>query len=267
MSILDSILESTRRRVAAAKEQISPVDMRARAEEADPPRDFFEALRAKVEPEQTAVIAEIKRQSPSAGVIRTDFDPVAIAEQYHSSGAAALSCLTEPDFFGGDLEFISRIKQAVPLPVLRKDFLIESYQVTESRAFGADAVLLIAECLDEQRLGVLLELADSLDMTSLIEIHQEESLEMVMDLLVEMQPKRALLGINNRDLKKMKTDLGHTAKLVSKIADRSRVVSESGIATPEDLQFLRELDVRIVLVGESLMREANPGEALARLLA
>jgi indole-3-glycerol phosphate synthase len=266
MTILDSILESTRRRVEEAKSRVSPVEMAAKAKEADPPRDFFSAVQAKTGPEQTAVIAEIKRRSPSAGEIRADFDPVDIAKQYDTNGAAALSCLTEPEFFGGDLAYIEQIKEAVPLPVLRKDFLIASYQVNEARAAGADAVLLIAECLTEQQLGVLLELSESLSMTTLLETYTEENLEVVVDLLVEVQPQRALLGINNRDLTRMKTDIGHTAKLVSKIADRSHVVSESGISTPADLEFLRELDVHIVLVGESLMREEDPGEALAKLL-
>ncbi len=266
MSILDSILERTRERVNAAKQRLSPVDMAAKAKEAEPPRDFFEAVRDKTGPKATAVIAEIKRQSPSAGVLRADFDPIDIAKQYDRNGAAAISCLTEPEFFGGDLHFIAAIKETVSLPVLRKDFLVDSYQVNEARAAGADAILLIAECLDDQQLGVLLELSESLAMTTLLETHSEENLERVIDLLVEMQPRRALLGINNRDLAKMETDLSHTLQMVSKIADRSHVVSESGIRSAEDLAILREQDVRIVLVGEALMREADPGEALKKLL-
>ncbi len=250
----------------AAKQRVSPVDMAAKALETEPPRDFFEAVRDKTGPKATAVIAEIKRQSPSAGVLRADFDPVRIAEQYDKNGAAAISCLTEPEFFGGDLHFIAAIKEAASLPVLRKDFLIDSYQVNEARAAGADAVLLIAECLDDQQISVLLELAESLELTTLLETHSEENLERVIDLLVEMQPKRVLLGINNRDLTKMETDLSHTLRMVSKIADRSHVVSESGIRTAEDLAILREQDVRIVLVGESLLKEEDPGAALAKLL-
>ncbi len=267
MSILDEILESTRKRIEAAKQRLSPVDMAAKAKDAEPPRDFFQALQEKTGPESTAIIAEIKRRSPSAGEIRADFDPVAIAKQYHAGGAAALSCLTEPAFFGGDLAYIEQIRAAVPLPVLRKDFIVASYQVNEARAGGADAILLIAECLDEQRLGVLLELSESLSMTTLLETHDEANLELVLDLRVEMQPQRVLLGINNRDLATMKTEIGHTAKLVSKIADRSHVVSESGIRTPEDLAFLRDLDVHIALVGESLMRAEDPGAALKSLLS
>ena len=266
MSILDRIVEDTHERVRQAKERISPREMAKSARETEQARDFFAAIRTAVISREQAVIAEIKRRSPSAGLIRDDFDPVDIAKRYHKNGAAALSCLTEPNFFGGDLGFIQSIRKAVPLPVLRKDFLIDPYQVYEARAAGADAILLIAECLSEELLAEMLEIAESLSMTTLLEIHDEKNLDIALDIFVEHRPLRALLGINNRDLSTMTTDIRHTLDLLSRVADRSIVVSESGIRSHDDLLMLREHDVRIVLVGESLMKQPDPGAALAELL-
>lgn len=217
------------------------------------------------------VIAEIKRMSPSAGLIREDFEPVDIAGRYHASGAKAISCLTDETYFGGRLEYLESVRDSVPLPVLRKDFIIDRYQVLESRVHGADAILLIAECLDDEMLVGCHDHACSLGLSILVEVHSEENLKRVLDL-VEIGPGRnTLLGINNRDLTRMVTDLGQTARLLeaseSARIPRNWVVSESGIRTPEDLAVLRGCGVHTVLVGEHLMRQSDPGAALTELLS
>ena len=217
------------------------------------------------------VIAEIKRKSPSAGVIRDKFDPLAIARQYHAAGARAISCLTDEEDFGGDLRFIEQIREVVDLPVLRKDFIVDAYQVWESRAAGADAILLIAECLDIESMVTCHSLASDLGMTTLIEVHNEENLHRVLDSMSFPVDGDTLLGINNRDLAQMKTDLAHTGRMLDALGERTveraLVVSESGIRTPADLATLRSFGVGIVLVGEHLMAQSDPGDALRALLA
>lgn len=239
--------------------------------QAEPPRNFFRAVTRHSREAPTAVIAEVKRQSPSAGLIRSEyagdgFRPEVIAERYHAAGAAAISCLTDRAFFGGDLSFIERIKERVPLPVLRKDFLIDPWQLWESRAHGADAVLLIAECLDEATLLDMMILAQQLRLTVLVEVHDMENLLRVRPHIGFPHPTYCLLGINNRDLRTMQTDVSHTMRLVDLVDDPGVLVSESGIATPNDLARLRGVGVKIALVGESLMRHEDPGTALAALL-
>lgn len=238
----------------------------------DPPRNFFAAVTRPRHAHHTAVIAEVKRHSPSAGLVRPEYEgdgfaPEFIAQRYHEGGAAAISCLTDERFFGGHLSYIRRIKNTVPLPVLRKDFIIDQWQVWEARAAGADAVLLIAECLPEGELIDMLILAQRLGMTTLLEVHDMESLLRVRHHVGFPHPSYALLGINNRDLRTMKVDLNHTLRLVDVVEDRSVLVSESGIKEPSDLAKLRDAGVRIVLVGEHLMRADDPGAALAALLA
>ena len=241
---------------------------------AAPARDFFGALRADRDVGRTRVIAEIKRKSPSAGVIWKQagpFDPVSIAQSYHAAGATAISCLTDEVGFGGDLGFIEPIRDAVPVPVLRKDFMVDPYQVWEARAAGADAILLIAECLEVDRIIAMRDLAVELGMSVLLEAHSEANLRSMLEA-VDLDPaKRTLLGINNRDLTRMKTDLGNTERLVAatanELADRSILVGESGIRTPDDLARLRNTGVCIVLVGEHLMRQPDPGLALEELLS
>ena len=238
----------------------------------EPARNFFAAVTRRRNPHHTAVIAEIKRRSPSAGLIRPEyegegFSPEFIARRYHEAGAAAISCLTDEEFFGGSLSFIRRIKEVVPLPVLRKDFIIDPWQLWESRAYGADAVLLIAECLAEGPMVDLLILAQRLGLTVLLEVHEMDNLLRVRPHVGFPHPSYGLLGINNRDLSSMKTDLNHTLRLADMVEDRCVLVSESGIKTPQDLKRLREVGVNIVLVGEHLMRQPDPGEALEQLLA
>lgn len=228
------------------------------------PRNFFRAVVRDSE-EPTRVIAEIKKRSPSAGLIRNDFDPVDIAQRYHQAGAAAISCLTDEIDFGGHLNFIKLVRDAMPLPVLRKDFIVDSWQIWESRAAGADAILLIAECLTEQDIVDFQILAVELGMTVLLEVHDVESLYRVQNHVGFPHVGYSLLGINNRNLKTMKTDITHTFRMVDLIEDRRVVVSESGIRTAQDIQRLQQHDVGIVLVGEHLLRQPDPGQALREL--
>ena len=274
--ILDLIVKHKRQELAAALAQAPRSQVRRQAHDSPPPRDFFSAVTRP--PGSLRVIAEVKRASPSAGVIRADFDPVAIARAYQDAGAAAISCLTDERFFQGSLAYIAAIKQAVPLPVLRKDFLIDEYQVYQARAAGADAVLLIAECLEEAQLADMLALAGELHMTALVEVHDVESLLRVQPLLAPMPGSGAsrgsresvgagrLLGINNRDLRTMQTDLGHTLRMAEMVEDRSIVVSESGIRTPADIARLHAAGVDRILVGEHLMRQSDVGAALRTLM-
>lgn len=262
--ILAQIIEHKRGEVAQARRDRPLADLRAAAGDSEPPRNFFAAL---TRPKQTLrAIAEIKRASPSAGVIRDDFDPVAIARAYHDNGAAGISCLTDEKFFQGSLSYISQIKAAVPLPVLRKDFIVDEYQLYEARAAGADAVLLIAECLGEPQLIDLLILATELKMTTLIEVHDFESLVQIKSHVGFPHPGYQLLGINNRDLRTMTTDVQHTIGLLPEVPDKDILVSESGIRTHEDIARLQEAGVHRILVGEHLMRQPDPGTALRELI-
>jgi indole-3-glycerol phosphate synthase len=269
-AVLAEILAHKRDEVERAKSKIPFAELEAAVAQAEPPRNFFRAV-TRSGTNETAVIAEVKRRSPSAGLIRPEYDgeafrPEAIAREYERAGAAAISCLTDERFFGGHLAFLERIKDAVGIPVLRKDFLIDPWQLWESRAAGADAVLLIAEALTESVMVDMLILAQQLRMTVLLEVHSMENLLRVRPHVGFPHPTYCLLGINNRDLTTMTTSLGHTLRLVDLVEDPSVLVSESGIRTPEDLTRLRDVGVRIVLVGEHLMRQPSPGEALRLLL-
>jgi indole-3-glycerol phosphate synthase len=212
------------------------------------------------------LIAEVKKASPSAGVIRPDFDPVAIAKAYAAAGADALSVLTDEPFFQGKLQYLQMVRDAVDLPLLRKDFIIDEYQVYESRLAGADAILLIAECLPISTLIDLQILASELNMTCLIEVHDLENLMRVRDQVIGL-PHRgySLLGINNRDLRTFKTDLGVTLRMAELVADRRVLVSESGINTREHIQKLAAAGVAAVLIGESLMRSPDIGAAIREM--
>lgn len=268
-AVLREIMAVKSREVAAAKARAPLGELEALVAQEEPPRNFFRAVTRKSD--RPAVIAEIKRRSPSAGLIRPEYDgdgfrPEDIARAYFRNGASAISCLTDENFFGGHLSYIRRVKEAVPLPVIRKDFLIDPYQLWESRAHGADAVLLIAECLTESQIVDMLILAQQLQLTVLLEVHSMENLLRVRPHIGFPHPAYCLLGINNRDLTTMTVDLGHTLRLVDIVDDRSVLVSESGIKTPDDLKRLKDEDVRIVLVGEHLMRQPSPGRALAELL-
>ena len=239
--------------------------------QAEPPRNLFAAVTRTDMGHPTRVIAEVKRKSPSAGWIRQewardDFSPESIAEQYEAAGASAISCLTDERFFAGHLSYIQRIKDRVAIPGLRKDFLIDPWQLWEARAAGADAVLLIAECLNDAQIVDMLILAQQLQLTTLLEVHSMENLLRARPHVGFPHASYSLLGINNRDLSSMTVDLNHTLRLLDLVDDRSVLVSESGIKTPGDLVRLRNHQVRIVLVGEHLMRAERPGDALRALL-
>jgi len=264
-NLLHQIIDHKKQEVAQAQAAVPLDELRRRAADVERPRNFFAAVtRPK---DELRVIAEVKRASPSAGRIRDDFDPVAIATAYHDNGAAAISCLTDARYFEGSLEYLTQIKQAVPLPVLRKDFIIDEYQVWEARAAGADAVLLIAECLpDEGPFIDLLILATELKLTTLVEVHGVEQLLRVRPHIGFPNPSYTLLGINNRDLSRMTTDLRHTLRVLDMVDNREIVVSESGIRSHADVMKLRQAGVHRILVGEHLMRQEHIGPALRALI-
>jgi len=267
--VLAEIVAAKREEIIARKAERPLPELKEMIDALGRPRNFFRAVTTPGKQKKTAIIAEIKRKSPSAGWIRPEFehafDPVAVARSYHAAGAAALSVLTDGPFFGGHLDSIHQIRDEVPLPVLRKDFVLDAYQVWEARAFGADAVLLIAECLSEGQLIDLMILARELQLTTLVEVHSMDNLLRIRPHVSFPARSYMLLGINNRDLTTMTTDVANTLRLVDMVEDRAILVSESGITTPEDLKKLAEQDVRIALVGESLMREDDPGAALRSL--
>jgi indole-3-glycerol phosphate synthase len=266
-TILQQIVETKRQEIAERKTKVSLDDLKETITTLGRPRNFFHAM---TQPPKKAmnVIAEVKKASPSAGVIRADFDPVRIAQTYAAAGADALSVLTDEKYFQGKLEYIHAVRDAVKLPVLRKDFIIDPYQVFESRAAGADAILLIAECLETSQMIDLQILATELNLTCLIEVHDMDNLMRVRDHVIGF-PHRSysLLGINNRDLRTFKVHLGNTLRLAELVEDRSVLVSESGIRTREDVIKLNGVGVRAVLVGETLMRSENVSETIKELFA
>lgn len=255
--MLDKIVASKQREIAAAKASKAESLVRRDAEAAPPPRDFFAALAAGP---PIRLIAEIKRASPSAGTIRTDVDPLAIAATYQQHGASCLSVLTDEPFFGGRLADLEAVRASVRIPCLRKDFILDSYQVFEARAAGADAVLLIAECLDDCRLRSLHQEIVALGMTPLVEIYDPENLQRVFDA------GATLIGVNNRDLRTFKTDLDHTLRWRDRVPDECVLVAESGIRTRADVARLEAAGVDAILVGEALMASADIGAAVDTLL-
>ncbi len=265
-TILDTIVARKRVEVEKAKANTSIDLLKRRVSDMGRPRNFFAAVVTEGPGRRTRVIAEIKHRSPSAGTISNDFDPVRIARSYHEAGAAAISCLTDEVDFGGHLGHIGRIREAVPLPVLRKDFIVEEYQVWESRAAGADAILLIAEALEEGQILDMMILARELNMTTLVEAHELDRLLTIRDHIGFPHAGYSLLGINNRNLKTMETDLAHTFRQLEFVKDRKVVVCESGITSAGDLARLRQRGVNIVLVGEHLLRQPDPGKALRELI-
>jgi len=254
VSILDQILDTKRGEIARAQSIVPVKELKARIAGMDRPRNFFQAVTTPGK-KPLNLIAEVKKASPSAGVIRANFDPVEIAKTYAAAGADALSVLTDEQYFQGKLDDLIAVRQAVTLPVLRKDFVIDAYQVYESRAAGADAVLLIAECLETSQLIDLQILATELNMTCLIEVHDLDNLMRVRDHVIGF-PHRSysLLGINNRDLRTFRTDLGTTLRMCELVADRRVLVSESGINTAYDIRKLADAGVTAALIGESFMR-------------
>ncbi len=257
--ILQRIIAVKVREVAAAKTQRPLSAMRIAAAAMPDPRDFVGALRAKEAAGEAAVIAEIKKASPSRGVLRENFDPAAIAASYAEHGAACLSVLTDEQFFQGRLEYLRDARAACDLPVLRKDFMLEAYQVYEACAMGADCILLIVAALNARRMAELEAIALDLGMAVLVEVHNGAELDSALKL------KTPLIGINNRNLRTFETRLDVTLNLLRRIPQDRLVVTESGILKPEDVSLMRENGVNSFLVGEAFMRADNPGEELARL--
>ena len=256
-TMLEGIIATKRREVAAARRLMPLAEMEHQAAEAPPVRDFRAALAG---PGPIQLIAEVKKASPSAGVIRADFDPIAIARTYQAHGAACLSVLTDKPYFQGHLSYLARIRASVAIPLLRKDFLIDEYQVVEARMAGADAVLLIAEVLDDEALARLLARARGLGMAALVEFHDEANLERVLAAGAD------LVGVNNRDLRRFVTDLELTLRVRDRIPPEVLVVSESGIRTRRDVERLEAAGVSAILVGETLMRADDIGLAVEQLL-
>lgn len=259
--ILQKILESKRAEVAAARQAVPLSAVTEAARHAAPVRDFTAAIRSRVQAGQAAVIAEIKKASPSRGVIRADFYPAEIAASYAAGGAACLSVLTDRDYFQGAPEYLVAARQACALPVLRKDFMIDPYQVYEARAMGADCILLIVAALSLTQMQELESLAHALGMAVLVESHDGE------ELAAALQLKTPLMGINNRNLRTFETRLQTTLDLLPQIGPERVVVTESGILTQADVVLMRAHRVNAFLVGEAFMRAEQPGQELARLFA
>ncbi|WP_297724019.1 indole-3-glycerol phosphate synthase TrpC [Limnohabitans sp. Rim8] len=259
--ILNKIVAVKREEVAEGLKRKSLQAMRADAESRVLTRDFLGAMRAKIATGQSAVIAEIKKASPSKGVLRPEFIPADIAQSYAQEGAACLSVLTDRQFFQGSNDFLKQARASCDLPALRKDFMVEAYQVYESRVIGADCVLLIAACLDDAQMADLEAIARSLDMAVLVEVHDRAELDRALKL------KTPLVGINNRNLRTFEVSLETTLDLVHAVPADRLLVTESGIVSPEDVKRMRDAQVHAFLVGEAFMRAADPGIALSTLFA
>jgi len=264
-TILEQIIETKKQEIAERSAKVSVAELKDRIAASPRPRNFFHAVTHKGN-KPVNLIAEVKKASPSAGIIRADFDPVAIAKIYEANGADALSVLTDEKYFQGHLDYLQQVRAAVALPVLRKDFIVDPYQVYESRAAGADAILLIAECLETSQMIDLQILATEMNLTVLIEVHDLDNLMRVRDHVIGFPHKSySLLGINNRDLRTFKTDLGNTLRMAELVEDRNVLVSESGINTYADIKRLADAGVQAVLVGESLMRADDIGAKIKLL--
>lgn len=259
--ILDKIVAVKREEVAAALKQKSLAVVRADAESRVLTRDFEGAMRAKIAAGQPAVIAEIKKASPSKGVLRADFIPADIAQSYAEYGAACLSVLTDRQFFQGGVDYLKQARASCNLPVLRKDFMIDVYQIYEARAMGADAILLIAACLDDAQMADMEAVARRLDMAVLVEVHDRAELARALKL------KTRLVGINNRNLKTFEVSLQTTLDMLPDVPPDRLLVTESGILSPEDVRRMRDAQVNAFLVGEAFMRASEPGLALSQLFA
>lgn len=256
-TILDKIVATTRQTIDKDKAETSTEQLLHVIDSLPPTRDFYAALASGTE---VRLIAEVKKASPSAGIIREDFDPVAIAAAYEASGAACISVLTDQPYFQGSLDFLRNIRKHVNLPLLRKDFIVDPYQLLQARAAGADCVLLIAECLPADELKRLHDQALELGLQTLIELYDVENLDPVLNTGTR------LVGVNNRDLRTFKVDLHHTLRLRQQIPQDRLVVGESGITTAADVKLLGDGGVKAILVGESLMRQPDISQAVRSLL-
>jgi len=259
MSVLDTIMAYKRREIAAARESLPLTELEARARAAKLPRGFRNHLLTVRSEGRLGLIAEIKKASPSKGLIRADFDPPELARAYERGGATCLSVLTDAPSFGGAPEHLTQARHATRLPVLRKDFMLDRYQIFEARALGADCVLVILACVSDQDARSLIDAARELDMDALVEVHDERELGRALALDSQM------IGINNRDLNSFVTDLAVTLKLAPRIPQDRLVVTESGVSSVDDLKRLTDAGVTTFLVGESLMRERDV-EAATRVL-
>lgn len=257
--VLKKILARKAEEVAESKTRVTINELREQAGSASPVRGFVASIRSRINQGQSAVIAEIKKASPSRGILRKNFDPASIAASYEQGGAACLSVLTDVDFFQGSPEYLKQARNACSIPVLRKDFMLDPYQVYEARAMDADCILLIVAALDDARMNELAELAHNLDMDVLVEAHNAEELERALKLPVQ------LMGINNRNLRTFETSLQTTIDLLDKIPDDRIVVTESGILSAIDVELMRSHQVETFLVGEAFMRADNPGAELRAL--
>lgn len=257
--ILKKIIKRKFEEIEERSANVSLEQLKAQCKDADAPRGFVAAIEQRVCKQRPAVIAEIKKASPSKGVIRENFDPVAIAKSYEKAGAACLSILTDVDYFQGSSQYLIDARAATKLPVIRKDFIVHPYQVYEARAMGADCILIIVAALDDQTMGELINLAHELGMDVLVEVHDRDECERALKLPIK------LLGINNRNLRTFEVSLNTTLELLPMIPRDMIVVTESAIHTQEDVQLMREHDVHAFLVGESFMRAEDPGSKLKEL--
>lgn len=257
--ILDQILATKREEIAQGKQLLSEVQWLAKAAQLEPTRGFAKAMKATIERGLPAVIAEVKRASPSKGILREPFDPVDIAKSYAQHGATCLSVLTDIQYFKGAPQYLDMARQASGLPCIRKDFIIDTYQVVQARGLGADAILLIVSALQLPQLLELEQCANELGMDVLVEVHDEAEME------VALQLKTPLIGVNNRNLRTFETSLQTTLDLKNRVGPQHVLVTESGIATRDDVALMRANQVNAFLVGEAFMRAPSPGEALSQL--
>lgn len=255
--VLKDIVQKKKEKVLFAKQQLSEEELKAKVETLAPTRRFIEAIS---KPKQISLIAEIKKQSPSRGIIRGDFNLEEIARTYQDCGVQAISVLTEEDYFGGNITYVNTVKNIVSCPILRKDFILEAYQVYESRFYGADAILLIADLLSKEKLSELMQLGESLGLACLVEVHNEKELKKALSL------KTPLIGINNRDLHTLEVDFKITEQLFPLVPRNQVVVVESGIKSYQDILFLKILGVNAVLVGEAIMESSDIRKKIEELM-